>query len=83
MLKNYETGPEAKARLIRETAMKGELGLKLCERHYYAHVEDSPQCIIRTAEQLSDVLVELNEEFDHLDNLLLELEESVESGIEL
>lgn len=78
MLNNYETGPEAKQRLIMETAARGELGLKLCARHYYAHMEGSGACIIRTAEQLGDVLEELDEEFDNLDNLLNELEESLD-----
>ena len=74
---NYETGPEAKARLIKEAAVRGNFGLKLCERHYFAHVEGNGACIIRTAEQLADVLEELDEEFDNLDNLLDELEESL------
>ncbi len=80
MSNNYETGIEAKQRLIRDAAIRGDFGLKLCEKHYYAHVEGSGQCIIRTAEQLDDVLEELNEEFDNLDNLLDELEESVRDG---
>ncbi len=70
-----ETGPEAKQRLIFETAAKGQLGLKLCARHYYAHAEGSGECIIRTAEQLGEVLEELDEEFNNFDNLLDELEE--------
>lgn len=77
-----ETGPEAKARLIYETAAKGEFGLKLCERHYFAHIEGCNECILRTAEQLSDVLVELDEEFDHPDNLLDELKESILATVE-
>ena len=76
-LERYETGPEAKKRLILEAATRGDYGLKLCERHYYAHVEGSPACIFRTAQQFGDVLEELFEEFDNLDNLLDELEESL------
>lgn len=75
----YETGPEAKQRLMLETAAKGELGLKLCERHYFQHIEGSLQCIIRTAEQLNDCLTELDEEFDTLDSLIDQLEEIVGS----
>lgn len=75
----YETGPEAKQRLMLETATKGELGLKLCERHYFQHLEGSPQCIIRTAEQFNDCLTELEEEFDILDSLLDQLDEIVKS----
>ena len=69
----FETGPSAKERLIFEAAIKRELGFKLCERHYYSHVEGSQSCIFRTVEQLDDVLEELNEEFDLLDGLLDEL----------
>jgi len=75
MNNKFETGPEAKQRLILDAAIKGELGLKLCEKHYFAHIEGSPECIIRTAEQLSDVLEELEEEFENLGLLLDELEE--------
>ena len=74
-----ETGPEAKQRLIFETAVRGEYGLKLCERHYFAHVEGCGECIIQTAGQLAEVMQEIDEEFDNLDNLLDELKESIES----
>ena len=59
-----ETGVEAKARLIREAAMRGEFGLKLCERHYCAHVEGSGVCIIRTEEEFLDFLDELPDKID-------------------
>ena len=81
VMEKFETGPEAKQRLIFETATRGELGLKLCATHYYAHVEGSGACIIRTAERLGEVLEELGEEFDNLDNLLDELQVSLESRV--
>jgi len=49
---NSETGPEMKQRLIFETAAKGELGLKLCARHYYLHAEGSPACMFQNASDL-------------------------------
>jgi len=39
-----ETGPEAKKRLMLESAARGDFGLKLCEKHYFAHIEGSPAC---------------------------------------
>ena len=76
-----ETGPEAKARLLLETATKGELGLKLCERHYFAHIEGSSECVFQTAQQFNDFLdkfpEKIDDELDNLDNLVTELEEIV------
>ena len=71
-----ETAIEARERLIKEAAAKGELGLKLFARHYFAHVEGSGECVIQTASQLGEVIEELDEEFEHLDILLDELLES-------
>ena len=51
-----ETGLEAKQRLIMETAAKGELGFKLCERHYFAHAEGGSECVMQTAWQLKEFL---------------------------
>ena len=76
-----ETGPEAKARLIYETATKGELELRLCERHYFAHVEGGPACIFRTSQDLGDVLEELEQEFDYLDGLLDQLQDQINISI--
>ena len=45
---NSETGPEMKQRLTFETAAKRELGLKLCAKHYYLHVEGSNECMFQT-----------------------------------
>ena len=73
-----ETGVEAKARLILEAATRGEFGLKLCERHYFTHVEGSGQCIYRTAEEFFDFLDELpdkiDQELDILESCIEELE---------
>ncbi len=87
-----ETGPQAKARLMLETATKGELGFKLCERHYYAHVEGSQECVIQNAREfgefLNDLPERIDEELDLLDSLVAQLGEmiggnEVESDIEL
>ena len=74
----YETGPEAKQRLISEIATKGELGLKLCERHYFQHVEGSGACVVRTAEQFYDFLDELPERLDEESDILASLVDQLE-----
>lgn len=53
-METFETGPEFKRRLIFEAAVRGEFGLKLCERHYFAHVEGSPECIMQSARQFNE-----------------------------
>jgi hypothetical protein len=51
----FETGPEAKQRLILDAAAHGLYGLRLCRRHYFAHVEGSGQCILQTAREFNEV----------------------------
>lgn len=48
-----ESGPEAKQRLIEEAALLGMYGMRLCERHYFLHIEGSFECMKRTVEELS------------------------------
>lgn len=58
-----ETGVEAKARLIKDAATRGEFGMKLCERHYYAHVEG-----------MDELPEKIDQELDTLDNCIEQLE---------
>ena len=44
-----ENSIEFKKRLIFEAAAIGEyLDLKLCAKHYYLHIEGSPECAMQT-----------------------------------
>jgi hypothetical protein len=54
MRQEFETGPEAKQRAILNSAIRGEFGLKLCAKHYFAHIEGSDECILQTARQVNE-----------------------------
>lgn len=49
-----ESGPEAKQRLILDAAIRGEFGLRLCQKHYYAHIEGSNECILQTTREYNE-----------------------------
>ena len=80
-MNTFETGPEAKRRLILESASKGEFELKLCERHYFAHVEGCNECVVQTASEFFEFLETLPEEIDAeldiLDNSIQALDKLV------
>jgi hypothetical protein len=49
-----KTGFEFKQRMILDSAIKGELRLRLCRKHYFAHIEGSNECILQTARQFNE-----------------------------
>lgn len=50
----FESGPEFKNRMLLDAAIKGECGLKLCSRHYFAHIEGSNECILQTTREFNE-----------------------------
>jgi hypothetical protein len=50
----FEISPDYKARMLLDAAIKGECGLKLCKKHYFAHIEGSNECIIQNTKEFNE-----------------------------